>query len=78
MIKPVKRLKPLNIRIPDDLRRQLQAISKKERLPVSELVRQSLQSYVAVQRFRELRRQLLPYAEAQGFLTDEDFFKEIS
>jgi hypothetical protein len=33
---------------------------------------------VAVQRFRALRKKTLPFAEAQGFLTDDDIFKAIS
>jgi hypothetical protein len=30
---------------------------------------------VAVARFRELRSKILPFAEAQGLLTDEDVFR---
>ncbi len=75
MIKP---LKPLNVRIPDELQKQLQAISKREGTPVSDLVRESLQRFVVVRRFRQLRKQVLPFAEAQGFLTDEDIFQQIS
>mgnify|MGYP001563781909 CR=1 FL=1 len=78
MIKPIKHLKPLNIRIPDNLRRQLQAISKKEKIPVSDLVRQSLRQFVAVRHFRQMRRRILPFAEAQGFLTDDDVFGQVS
>jgi len=75
MIKP---LKPLNVRIPDGLQKQLQAISKREDIPVSDLVRESLQRFVAARRFHQLRKQVLPFAEAQGFLTDEDIFQQIS
>ena len=46
--------------------------------PVSDVVRESIRRYVAVERFRALRRKVLPFAEAQGFLTDEDVFKAIS
>lgn len=78
MIKPIKHLKPLNIRISDNLRRQLQAISKKEKIPVGDLVRQSLRQFVAVRHFRQMRRRILPFAEAQGFLTDDDIFGQVS
>ena len=74
----IKLLKPLNVRIPDALQKQLQSISKREGTPVSDLVRESLQRFVAVRRFRQLRKQVLPFAEAQGFLTDEDIFRQIS
>ena len=46
--------------------------------PVSDVVRESIRRYVAVERFRALRRKVLPFAEAQGFLTDEDVFNAIS
>jgi hypothetical protein len=41
-------------------------------------VRESLQRYVAVYNFRRLRNTILPFAEAQGIVTDEDVFKTIS
>jgi len=31
-----------------------------------------------VQRFRNIRRKVLPFAEAQGFVTDEDVLKALS
>lgn len=68
----------LTIRIPDDLRADLQEISTRQKVPVSDLVRESIRRYVAVERFRSLRRRTLPFAEAQGLLTDEDVFRAIS
>jgi predicted transcriptional regulator len=68
----------LTIRIPDELRRELDKISKAKQQPVSDLVRDSLRRYVAIERFRELRKETLPFAEAQGFITDEDVFKAVS
>ena len=68
----------LTIRLPDDLRADLMKISREQSKPVSDLVRESIRRYIAVERFRALRRKVLPFAEAQGFLTDEDVFKAIS
>jgi len=68
----------LTIRLPDDLRADLQKISREQNKPVSDVVRESIRRYVAVERFRALRRKVLPFAEVQGFLTDEDIFKAIS
>ena len=62
----------LTIRIPEDLRRELQELSRAESKSVSDLVRESIQRYVAICRFRKLRSQTLPFAEAQGVLI-EDF-----
>jgi predicted transcriptional regulator len=68
----------LTIRIPDELKADLQRISQQQKKPVSDVVRESIRRYVAVERFRGLRRKVLPFAEAQGLLTDEDVFKAIS
>ncbi len=68
----------LTIRIPKELKKELEEISKIEQKPVSDLVRDSLRRYIAIQRFRQLRNIVLPFAEAQGILTDEDVFKIIS
>ena len=68
----------LTIRIPQKLRRQLDNLSRDRQLPVSDLVRDSLRRYVAVERFRALRKKTVPLAEARGFLTDDDVFKAIS
>jgi predicted transcriptional regulator len=68
----------LTIRIPQELRRKLDKLSRDKQQPVSDLVRDSLRRYVALERFRELRKRAMPFAEAQGFLTDDDIFKAVS
>ncbi len=70
--------KSLTVRISDKLEKQLETVSRQERISVSDLVRKSLLRFLAVRRFRQLRDQILPFAEAQGLLTDEDIFKLIS
>ena len=67
--------RPISVRLPKDLRDLLEEISVSEDLPVSDLVRESIQRYVSVYRFRQLRKKVLPFAEAQGLLTDEDVLK---
>jgi len=69
--------RPLTIRITDDLRTALYQISRGERIPVSDLVRESIQRYVSIYQFRQLRNKVLPFAEAQGLLTDDDVFKSL-
>ena len=68
----------LTIRIPDELRADLQEISSRQSVPVSDLVRESIRRYVTIERFRALRKRTLPFAEAQGLLTDEDVYRAIS
>jgi len=68
----------LTIRIPEKLRKELDKLSRDKQQPVSDLVRDSLRKYVALERFRELRKKSMPLAEAQGFVTDEDVMKAVS
>ena len=67
----------ITVRIPDGLKSDLQEISESEHKPVSDLVRESIRRFVAVERFRQLRRKALPFAEVQGILTDEDVFEKL-
>ena len=68
----------LTVRIDDHLRDELNEISKAEHVAVSDLVRESLRKYVLVKKFRGLRSTVLPLAEAEGYLTDDDIFGEVS
>jgi predicted transcriptional regulator len=68
----------LSIRIPPALRREVERLARRQKRPVSEVAREALRRYVAVERFRALRNRTLPLAEAQGLLTDEDVFRAIS
>ena len=68
----------LTIRLPDGLKADLQNMSRDQKRALSDLVRESIQRYVAVERFRALRKNVLPFAEAQGLVTDDDVFKTIS
>lgn len=68
----------ISIRLPEDIRKKLKDISRDESRSVSDLVRDSLKKYIAIHRFRKLRETVLPFAESQGILTDEDVFKIIS
>jgi len=69
--------KIITIRIPHELDNELIRISKEQDRPVSSLVRDSLKRYIKIYRFRRLREKLMPFAEAQGLLTDEDIYEKI-
>lgn len=69
--------RPITVRLPEDLRVLLERISKSEKVPISDLVRESIRKYVSIYRFRKLRNKVLPFAEAQGLLTDEDIFRDL-
>ena len=68
----------LTIRLDDKLDKALDRLAKTTGRTKSELAREALAREVAVARFRELRRRTLPFAEAQGLLTDEDVFEAVS
>ena len=68
----------LTVRIPEALRKEIERLCKQQKRPASEVVRDSLRRYVAAEKFQALRRKTLPFAEAQGFLADEDVFEALS
>ena len=68
----------LSIRIPSELKKRLQEFCKKQNRSAGEAVRDSLRTYLAIERFQSLRRKTLPFAEAQGILTDDDVFRVLS
>jgi len=68
----------LTIRLPQELKSELDDICRDENKAVSDVVRESLRRYVAIVKFRAVRRKILPFAEARGLLTDEDVFRALS
>ena len=70
--------KPLSIRLPPALRRELNRLSRTQDRPASDVAREALRRYIAAEQLRSLRRKLRPYAESRGFFTDEDVFKAVS
>ncbi|MBI5286043.1 MAG: ribbon-helix-helix protein, CopG family [Deltaproteobacteria bacterium] len=66
------------MRLPEKLQQELETVVKKEKTSKSEVIRDAISRYLAVKRFKQLRKQVLPFAEAEGLLTDEDVFKTIS
>lgn len=59
------------------MRKELEELSKAENKPLSDLVRDSLKKSIMIYRFRKLRKTVLPFAEAQGILIDDDVFANI-
>ncbi|HTC19401.1 MAG TPA: CopG family transcriptional regulator [bacterium] len=68
----------LTVRLTPELGRQLEKAAKEEKIPVSEIVRESLSRYVAVLRFRQLQKKMIKKARKKGIFTDEDVFKTVS
>jgi predicted transcriptional regulator len=68
----------LTIRLDPFLDRQLRRLARRTGRSRSDLVREALRRQLAVGQFEELRRRAIPLAEARGYLTDEDVFRDIS
>ena len=68
----------VTIRMEVDLKRQLSKMCKQTGRSQSDVVRDALKRQFAIIRFRQMRRKILPLAEARGYLTDEDVFRDVS
>jgi predicted transcriptional regulator len=68
----------LTIRLDPKLEKELDRIARQTGRTKSEIAREALRRQVAVTRFRELCRRTLPFAEAQGLVTDEDVFRALA
>lgn len=68
----------MTVRLDDDLDRELTEVTEALGRSRSELVREALRRQLSVLRFGELRGQVMPFAEARGYLTDEDVFEDVS
>lgn len=68
----------LTISLPLDLRKQLDRAVKKDHMNRSDIVREALRRYFLNTEYEKIRTWSVPHAQALGYLTDEDVFKEIS
>jgi len=68
----------LTIRLDPALERQLRRLARSTGRSRSDLARDALRRQLALAQFDELRREIMPLAEARGYLTDEDVFRDVS
>lgn len=68
----------ITIRLDPSLSRLLDRLVEQTGRTRSEIVREALKRQLSLIRFEQLRRQVLPFAEARGYLTDEDIARDIS
>ena len=68
----------LTIRLDPELERRLNRAAKRSGRSRSEFVRDALRRQLAVSQFEDLRRRIMPFADAQGYRTDEDVFRDVS
>ena len=68
----------VTIRLEPELQKLLDQVCKQSGRTRSDLLREALLRQLSIIRFEQLRRQVMPFAEARGYLTDEDVNKAIS
>ena len=68
----------LTIRVDAELDELLDRLCRETGRTRSDIARDALRRQLALLRFEQLRRTALPFAEARGYLTDEDVFRDVS
>ena len=68
----------VTIRLEPELEKLLDTVCKESGRTRSDIVRDAIKRQLSILRLEQLRRQIMPFAEARGYLTDEDVFKAIS
>lgn len=68
----------LTIRLDKDLDAMLTKASRRSGKNRSEIAREALRRQLRISQFDTLRQRMAPFAEARGYLTDEDVFAKVS
>ena len=68
----------LTIRMDDELSALLDTVTKRTGRNRSDIAREALRRQLRVTRFDNLRKRVMPFAEARGYLTDDDVFAAVS
>ncbi|MDP1610780.1 MAG: ribbon-helix-helix protein, CopG family [Sulfuritalea sp.] len=68
----------LTMRIDAPMEAALASLAKATHRSKSDLAREMLRRQLAVRSLQTLREQALPHAEAAGYITDEDVFRDVS
>ena len=67
----------VTIRMDQSLAQSLDRVAKRRGRSRSAVVRDALERQLALNQLADLRRRITPFAEARGYLTDEDIFRDI-
>jgi predicted transcriptional regulator len=68
----------VTIRLDAELERRLDQVAVSSGRTRSEVVREALRRQLDLLQFEQLRARVMPFAEARGYLTDEDVFRNVS
>jgi len=68
----------LTIRLDAELEAQLNDASERSGRSRSDIAREAMRRHLALSAFADLRRRIMPAAQSQGYLTDEEVFRDVS
>lgn len=68
----------VTISLSKELKERLDKLADSEKVNRSEIVKEALRRYLAVNEFQRIRKQMIPKAEAMGIFSDEDVYKIVS
>ena len=68
----------ITVRLDEDLDRMLDQVSQQVGRSRSDVIRDALRRQLSIVMFEQLRQETLPFAEARGYLVDEDVFRDVS
>ena len=68
----------VTVELEDKVFRDLEEISSTINLPSDQIISRIVKNYLHVEKVNKLRQELKGTAEAAGFLSEEDIYREIS
>ncbi|NIR52489.1 CopG family transcriptional regulator [candidate division KSB1 bacterium] len=68
----------VTVSLPEKINSDLQKIAKDEGLSKSQIIRNALQDYLYIRKFKALRNRMIAKAQAQKLFSDEDVFNKVS
>ena len=69
---------PLTIRLSKALDELLTKAARRSGKSRGEVAREAIRRHLQISQFESLRRRMMPFAEARGYLTDEDVIRDVS
>ena len=68
----------VTISLSKELKERLDKLADSEKMNRSDIVKEALKRYLAVNEFQKIRKQMIPKAEAIGIFSDDDVYKIVS
>lgn len=71
-------LQPITVTLPDDVKKTLDELSKKEGVSADVIVGRAIKQRMFLRQFRSLRERMTAKAREQDIFTDQDVFDRVS